>query len=1292
MKKEKYLQDFLKIMKKGFILILLFLAFISKAQTNISNTVSIGNHSLSKSASVNSVGIESIETGAIFNYILHATVFGDRSIVTLTDQLPPELEFVGIATDIDVSIPEFIPLNLDPAISNSNLITITLQSPLPTPQPTTDIDYTGASTLIDILIPVRFIGGTTPNGTIATNTATITNNGQSATTNPITVEAIAELNWVVNKSIQHPTQKDDNNNWIVQPGGTVRYKITVQERNGYKNTGVLNLTNLSILDIPQPSNVTFNIVSITSNSDGINGNNFPPQFNFPFDLDASKSLKATGNNTYVSIFVDVTYPNNITPGECLGNIVEVSANYPTLSGNNTFLDSSPIINGNGADKDCVTVSNYCLTNDCNTTVFEKRLYMRSRDINCSGIYQLRFTNKSTTNENAQNIIIEDTFPNEITVNKILIGNGSGTYSLDGGATPIPFNQANNLVINSGIGNSIKVNYSNELVPESFLYVNLYFTINNSTQPGTIIQNEATVDYSFNSTPPTRKTAISEFEVEEPNPEICIQKFVCGGNDQFYNPGEIIRYKLAVVNFGTANLNNVEISDILDPNFTYMGSPSFYSTNLGYNSNTCNPTLGGNFTSWPVTDNSSGSNLQWNISTIDFDCGTGNDPYYYVCASATTSNRYKKYYIEFDVKINDNAPPGVYHNNFTINGDELTTAKTSNSTKINVKKLSGITVKKLQSIDNGTTWTDSSTSLNATPGQNVLYRLNVINVGNLEFKNLVITDQLPNVTYSTGTASITDNSNTAIAFTENNTNNILTFSSPSTFIFSNGDEFNIDIPVTIATNAQNRSEICNSFTFTGVDIDDRIDPIFLSPAPVCIKIKDNCPGTDNLDQTDTDGDGVGDACDNCPDIPNKDQTDTDGDGIGDVCDTNCIDFENEYNKENWQGQNLKDILFDEDEERGTFISFVDGPDMSGVINNKDFTGDWLKNYPGNCMCFDFKLDYKKEDGIDVGTFPQLIIYTGNSINSFQQLAGSVRAGFVGNPNNPQIEPYVWKNYCLPIYEATGNQLPSNSDGQWVIYSIGSVTPLSGSAAVTAWNNLIQNVTGILFNADYLVGEETISFDNFCASECEIICQGEDKDKDGHPDKCDNCPDTYNPDQTDTDGDGIGDACDNCIKTSNPDQLDSDGDGEGDLCDPTPCGDDFDGDGIGDACDNCPNDFNPDQLDSDNDGEGDVCDEPIITAPCGVDSDEDGFGDLCDNCPKTENPDQLDTDGDGIGDACDPTPCGIIDTDEDGTPDLCDNCPDVSNPNQEDTDNDGIGDACEPCITDSDGDGILNNIDN
>ncbi len=61
---------------------------------------------------------------------------------------------------------------------------------------------------------------------------------------------------------------------------------------------------------------------------------------------------------------------------------------------------------------------------------------------------------------------------------------------------------------------------------------------------------------------------------------------------------------------------------------------------------------------------------------------------------------------------------------------------------------------------------------------------------------------------------------------------------------------------------------------------------------------------------------------------------------------------------------------------------------------------------------------------------------------------------------------------------------------------------------------------------------------------------DGDDDGHPNACDNCPTTSNPDQQDGESDGVGDLCDNCPDELNPGQLDGDDDGIGDACDACP----------------------------------------------------------------------------------------------------------------------------------------------
>ena len=223
---------------------------------------------------------------------------------------------------------------------------------------------------------------------------------------------------------------------------------------------------------------------------------------------------------------------------------------------------------------------------------------------------------------------------------------------------------------------------------------------------------------------------------------------------------------------------------------------------------------------------------------------------------------------------------------------------------------------------------------------------------------------------------------------------------------------------------------------------------------------------------------------------------------------------------------------------------------------------------------------------------------------------------------------------------------------------------------------------------------------------FICTDLDRDGYGDPilagDHCtaDNCPEDYNPGQSDCDLDLIGDVCD-------PDSVDGDLDGVDDDCDDAPADPNLCGDADADDCDDCTSgiqdprhdgqDSDYDGLcdigdpDDDNDGVDDVEDiDPLDPSAC-----RDAEGDGCDDCsaggPFDIFNDGTDDDGDGfcnIGDTqdFDPTICGA---DSDG--DTCDDCASgVYDPAADGADFDLDG-ACDAGDTDDDNDGVADTDD-
>ncbi|MEZ4888702.1 MAG: SdrD B-like domain-containing protein [Chitinophagales bacterium] len=166
-------------------------------------------------------------SGETFTYTLQyscSSITGQCDNMVVTDQLPPEVEFVSAFGSIHTTAVN----------ENNGLVTFTFQS------------VVNAGSTGELLITVRFPNGTTPDGTQAVNTATIDDdNVAPITSDPVTTTSTANCDWTVSK--------------IIQGGGTpvigenVTYVIEVCQEGG---NGSLNLSSSSLID-NLPTGATF---------------------------------------------------------------------------------------------------------------------------------------------------------------------------------------------------------------------------------------------------------------------------------------------------------------------------------------------------------------------------------------------------------------------------------------------------------------------------------------------------------------------------------------------------------------------------------------------------------------------------------------------------------------------------------------------------------------------------------------------------------------------------------------------------------------------------------------------------------------------------------------------------------------------------------------------------------------------------------------------------------------------------------------------------------------------------
>ncbi|MEQ8768745.1 MAG: thrombospondin type 3 repeat-containing protein [Planctomycetota bacterium] len=449
--------------------------------------------------------------------------------------------------------------------------------------------------------------------------------------------------------------------------------------------------------------------------------------------------------------------------------------------------------------------------------------------------------------------------------------------------------------------------------------------------------------------------------------------------------------------------------------------------------------------------------------------------------------------------------------------------------------------------------------------------------------------------------------------------------------------------------------------------------------------DNCPNVGNADQSDTDGDGIGDACDNCPNVYNPFQADADGDGIGDACDPDTdfcysiVDLGVWGHEESWasDGNGGGAVAFNVTDNgiehtplvwrQGRIIE-VDRLGAGWTTTARDINSSgWVVGASGADV-FHFRA-YLWREGIgslDLGDLGGST-HDAAAINDAGQIVGTSRDA------SEQSQAYLWENGVMtPIGTLGGNRSfafgineqghVSGSSQNASLLTRGFVwTPTGGMVELPALFADQQSACRDVTVSGVAVGFSTVPGNLWRA----VAWDG------GVPIDLGPLPipgHVYSQAMAINESELIvGWSGTARSVTTHRGCLWIDGQVQ-DLNDLISSGSGW---LIRSAAE-----VNDDGVIS---GTGMLGGVPHAVVLIPIDRDGDGICDLLDNCPDTPNPDQADCDGDGVGDACSGTDCN-----GNGIPDSCDIADGIS----QDCNANGIPDECE---SDRDGDGVIDDCD-
>ncbi len=662
----------------------------------------------------------------------------------------------GIPAGGTLIIQDALPTGLDPLFPYTNYPSSTTISGNTVTYTQTGITTTAGSGVLQVY--AAFKVGVTCNGTRVCDTARVKEQGSQTwiSSAPSCSIASATNNWTFENELYAGC--------AACPANEVIFRVKIINPAGWY--GGLNMTNMK-LTYSLPAGAVINSVNVGSPlGPTINAVTGPTGFTrTPL---GTNSIIATGDPTTVlsvywywqTFYVHVSFPCNQVGNTIISN---ANLNYNTPCDTIkplAFTDTAKVVLCQAIDQGTLYKDFQVYTAD----PYNPYYYPNTITPNCCGTYRIFYTNTGTVAQTG--VVITDTIPGAMDVNQFYtsIPAGMGPVKEEVWKYPTgPWTVVQAARTTSGTDvapiaampiSKIRWTYSGSM-PVSTTLVNTIdvcvrttnFKTGAAVVPSQLIVDTVAVDDGAG----LHYMAVNTLTVSQTSPHLIAEKAFVGTCDNSgahpggpWFPGDIVRFRIAVANLGSATATPVTLTDLLPAGFSYQGGETYYYGPIlpvgnwlsaytpacnTFTSNISAPQfapliMSGALTSPPI-GTANPTNCIWTFPALPARCdGT---PYYFI--------------IEFDVKVTAlpvPTLPGTYANNFTISATNATSATSNNAYVVISSRPGLIATKEVRSTPSGI-FGPSATIIAGGTGE---YRITVKNTGNVPLINLCLLDILP----------------------------------------------------------------------------------------------------------------------------------------------------------------------------------------------------------------------------------------------------------------------------------------------------------------------------------------------------------------------------------------------------------------------------------------------------------------------------------------------------------------------------------------------------------------------